>query len=129
LLGVVLAKKNLGFGLALDEICQTFCPATVPHGHGVLAANNLGFGLALVKMLAANNLGFGLAQTWLKSAKANLFTRDSATGTCCVPNQWHRAFPTWFHCSLDTHGGNEMVQQCLAWCVGCKQPWFWFGPG
>jgi hypothetical protein len=56
LLGVVLAKKNLGFGLALAEICQSFCPATVPQGQGVLATNNLGFGLALVEMLAANNL-------------------------------------------------------------------------
>ena len=35
-LGVlVLAANNLGFGLALARICQTFWPATVPRGHGM----------------------------------------------------------------------------------------------
>ena len=30
-----LAANNLGFGLALAEICQTFWQATAPRGHGM----------------------------------------------------------------------------------------------
>ena len=30
------------------------------------------------------------------------------------------------HHSLDLYGGNEMVQQCHAWCAGCKQSYGFF---
>jgi hypothetical protein len=31
----VLVANNLGFGLALAEICQFFLPGTAPRGHGM----------------------------------------------------------------------------------------------
>ena len=69
-----------------------------------------------------------LAWLWLKSAKELLLlARGSANQTCHVQNQPHRAFMACQHHSLDPYGGNEMVQQCLAWCAGGNQPWFWLG--
>jgi hypothetical protein len=66
------------------------------------------YGSAVPCMVCWLQTTFVLAWLWLKSAKANLSARDSATGTCSVQNQWHRAFPTWFHRSLDQYGGNEI---------------------
>ena len=78
LLGV-LAANNIGFGLALPELCQTFGKATVPRGHD-MSKISLGepsqhgnithwthmedmkwSSSGLLGVLAANSLGFGLA--------------------------------------------------------------------
>ena len=74
-----LASNNLGFGLALTEICQTFWPATVPRGH---AMSKIGHtkpsyhgnithwthmeemkwsSSSILGVLNTSNLGFGLA--------------------------------------------------------------------
>ena len=75
----VLGANNLGFGLALAEICQTFRPVTVPQEHCVSKISltepsqhcNIThwtqmeemkwFSSVILGLLGANNLGFGLA--------------------------------------------------------------------
>ena len=75
----VLAANNLGFGLALAEICQTFWPAAVPDRHGMSKIGHVEpsqhdnithwthmeemkwFSSALLGVLAARNHGFGMA--------------------------------------------------------------------
>jgi hypothetical protein len=72
LLGLcVLAANNLGFALALAEICLTLWPATEPHTafHNMVTSLIDPFGemkwsssgLLGLCVLAANNLGFVLA--------------------------------------------------------------------
>ena len=85
------------------------------------------FSSALLGVLAADKLGFGLCMAEICQTFGQ---RHSANKKAWhVQNQPHRDIIAWYHHSLDPYGGNEMVQQCLAWCDGCKKQWFWHGSG
>jgi hypothetical protein len=84
------------------------------------------FNSAMFGVLTANNLAIGLA---LAEICCRTFASSSDKSTWHVQNQSNRAFSTLYHNSLDPCGGNEMVQQCHAWCAGCKQSWYWLGSG
>jgi hypothetical protein len=94
----VLAANNLGFGLDLAEICQTFRPATVPQGHGVSKISGtessqhgfiahwthmeeMKYGSAVPCFMCWLQTTLVLAWLWLRSTKANLLARDSASRT------------------------------------------------
>jgi hypothetical protein len=78
---------------------------------GVLAANNLGFGLALAE----------ICQTFA-------FCQRQCQEDMTCPKLATQNFPSMVtSLILDPYGGNELAQQWVPWCAGCKQPWFWLG--
>jgi hypothetical protein len=143
----VLAARNLGFGWALAEICQTFdfgkqqChrgmsrPKSATQSLLDIATSLIGLGpiqrkrngSAVPCLVCWLQKTLVLAGLWLKSAKP--LASSNANEACHVQNQPHRASLTLYHHSLNLCGGNEMVQQYHAWCAGCKKPWFWLGSG
>jgi hypothetical protein len=70
-------------------------------------------------VLAANNLGFGLA---LADSICQEFGQPQCDSDMACPKYATQSL-------FGSIEGKEMVQQCHAWCAGCKQAWFLLGSG